>query len=121
MRKKNSNHQSRRQRVTSGMTIMKKTLFTLILAFAVSVPGMFAQFISVEDNSIADWEGLPEEFVFETQCPEDAVLPALKSAKVFADEMYIYALVEPDMNLIADITDNNGNMLRRTFEILEHE
>jgi len=81
---------------------MKKTLFTLVLALAVSVPCLFAQFISVEDKSIADWEGLPEEFVFETQCPEDAVLPALKSAKVFADEMYIYALVEPDMNLITD-------------------
>jgi hypothetical protein len=81
MREKNNNHQSRRQRVTSGKINMKKTLFTLVLALAVSVPCLFAQFISVEDNSIADWEGLPEEFVFETQCPEDAVLPALKMNK----------------------------------------
>ena len=58
--------------------------------------------ISVTDNSIAEWENLPAEYVVESQCPADASLTGLKSVKVYADGNCINILVEPNM---ADITD----------------
>lgn len=64
--------------------------------------GNFVSKVSVTDNSIAEWENLPAEFVVSTVCPEDALQTALKSAKVYADKVYINILVEFDPE---DITE----------------
>ena len=59
--------------------------------------------IKVDDNSLADWDALPAEFVVEAVCPEDAAMLGLKSVKVYATEMYINILVEPNMEDIVDL------------------
>lgn len=63
-----------------------------------STPGV----IDVQDNSIADWNALPAEYVFEAQCPADASLFGLKSVKVYADKTYINILVEPNYDELSD-------------------
>lgn len=60
--------------------------------------------IDVQDGSLSDWDNLPAEYVFETTCPEDASLQGLKSVKVYADQTYINLLVEPNMNVITDLS-----------------
>ena len=59
--------------------------------------------IKVDDNSLADWDALPAEFVASAVCPENAALLGLKSVKVYATEMYINILVEPNMDDIVDL------------------
>ena len=59
--------------------------------------------IKVDDNSLADWDALPAEFVASAVCPENAALLGLKSVKVYATEMYINILVEPNMEDITDL------------------
>ena len=59
--------------------------------------------INVEDNSLADWDALPAEFVVSATCPDGAAMLGLKSVKVYATEMYINILVEPDMEEITDL------------------
>ncbi len=59
--------------------------------------------INVEDNSLADWDALPAEFVVEAVCPEEAAMLGLKSVKVYSTEMYLYVLVEPNMDDITDL------------------
>ena len=59
--------------------------------------------IDVTDGSLADWDALPAEFVFSATCPDDAALLGLKSVKVYATEMYISILVEPNMEDIVDL------------------
>lgn len=59
--------------------------------------------IKVDDNSLADWDALPAEFVVEAVCPEDAAMLGLKSVKVYATEMYISILMEPNMEDIVDL------------------
>jgi hypothetical protein len=59
--------------------------------------------IDVEDNSIADWDQLPAEYVFTATCPADAALLGLKSVKVYADAMNIFILMEPNMDDIVDL------------------
>ena len=60
--------------------------------------------INVEDNSLADWDALPAEFVVSATCPDDAALLGLKSVKVYATAMYINILVEPNMDDITDLS-----------------
>ena len=60
--------------------------------------------IDVTDNSLADWDALPAEFVASAVCPENAALLGLKSVKVYATEMYINILVEPNMDDITDLS-----------------
>lgn len=60
--------------------------------------------IKVDDNSLADWDALPAEFVASAVCPENAALLGLKSVKVYATEMYISILVEPNMEDIVDLS-----------------
>ncbi len=105
---------------------MKKQLLLFLFAIVASVGTMFADGtkigdlyynlnktdktaevcfsgeISVNDNSLADWEALPQEFVASATCPADASMLGLKSVKVFADAKYIYILVEPNMDEIDD-------------------
>ena len=58
--------------------------------------------INVEDNSLADWDALPAEFVVSATCPDGAAMLGLKSVKVYATSMYINILVEINDE---DITD----------------
>ena len=59
--------------------------------------------IDVTDNSLADWDALPAEYVVSAVCPEDAAMLGLKSVKVYATAMYINILVEPNMEDITDL------------------
>ena len=59
--------------------------------------------IDVTDNSLEDWKTLPAEFVVSYECPEDAAMLGLKGVAVYATEMYINILVEPNMDDITDL------------------
>ena len=59
--------------------------------------------IDVTDGTLADWDALPAEYVVSATCPDDAALLGLKSVKVYATEMYISILVEPNMDDIVDL------------------
>ena len=59
--------------------------------------------IDVTDGSLADWEALPKDKVVSWECPEDAALLGLKGVAVYATEMYISILVEPNMDDITDL------------------
>lgn len=63
----------------------------------------FVSKVSITDNSIAEWATLPAEFVVEAKCPADAGLLGLKSVKVYADQLYINILVEPNMDDVTDL------------------
>ena len=56
--------------------------------------------IKVDDASEADWANVPEGYLFETKCAEGASWDALKSVKVFADDIYVNLLVEWDPELV---------------------
>ena len=60
--------------------------------------------IKVDDASDADWAKVPEGYLFETKCAEGASWDALKSVKVFADDIYVNLLVEWDTELVSDLT-----------------
>lgn len=62
----------------------------------------FVSKVSVSDKSIAEWATLPAEFVASCTCPAGAAMDALKSAKVYADQVYINILVEYDPEQIVD-------------------
>ena len=59
--------------------------------------------IDVTDGSLADWAALPAEYVVSYECPEDAAMLGLKGVAVYATEMYINILVEPNMDDITDL------------------
>lgn len=65
-------------------------------------PAEFVSKINVADNSLADWDALPAEYVVTATCPDDAAMLGLKSVKVYADQLYINILVEPNMAEIVD-------------------
>ena len=105
-----------------------KKLFTLLLAVVASVGTMFASTkigdlyynldatdqtaevcgltdkIRIDDNSIADWNKLPAQYVAQAICPADAAYTGLKSVKVYADAKYINILVEPNMEDLPDLS-----------------
>ena len=58
--------------------------------------------VNVADKSLADWDALPAEYVVSAVCPDGASMLGLKSVKVYATEMYISILAEPNFD---DITD----------------
>jgi hypothetical protein len=60
--------------------------------------------IKVDDASAADWDNVPEGYLYETKCADGATWDALKSVKVYADELYISLLVEWDPELVADLS-----------------
>lgn len=60
--------------------------------------------ISVEDATADDWAKVPEGYLFETKNVEGAVKDALKSVKVFADDIYVNLLVEWDKEQVIDLT-----------------
>lgn len=57
---------------------------------------VFASKVKVSDNSIAEWDNLPAEYVASAECPDDGVSLGLKSLKVYADQVYINILFEFD-------------------------
>ncbi len=59
--------------------------------------------IDVTDNSLEDWKALPADKVVSYECPENAALLGLKGVAVYATEMYINILVEPNMDDIVDL------------------
>ena len=59
--------------------------------------------IDVTDGSLADWDALPKDKVVSWACPEDASLLGLKGVAVYATEMYISILVEPNMEDLTDL------------------
>ena len=58
--------------------------------------------ISVTDGSLADWDALDANYVFEAVCPEDGNYLGLKMIKVYADEYYINVQAEYDPEEIID-------------------
>ena len=58
--------------------------------------------ISVTDGSAADWDALPAAFVATTTHAEGASMDGLKSVKVYADQMYIFLLVEVNDDVVTD-------------------
>ena len=63
-------------------------------------PDEYACPISVEDGVDTDWAEVPEGYLFETKCADGASKDALKSVKVFADDIYVNLLVEWDPELV---------------------
>ena len=59
--------------------------------------------IDVTHGSLADWAALPKDKVFSAECPAEAALLGLKGVAVYATEMYINILVEPNMEDIVDL------------------
>ena len=55
------------------------------------------------EETIIDWDNLPQEYVAEATCPSDAAYLAMKNVKVYADETYIHILTELNMNEIVDL------------------
>jgi hypothetical protein len=66
-------------------------------------PGGNVPEINVTDGSLADWEALPKDKVVSYACPEGAAMLGLKGVAVYATEMYISILVEPNMEDITDL------------------
>ena len=60
--------------------------------------------IDVTDNSLADWAALPKDKVVSAECPAGAALLGLKGVAVYATEMYINILVEPNYDDIIDFS-----------------
>ena len=63
----------------------------------------FVSKISVKDNSLADWDKVPAEYLVQAQAPEDATLLGLKSVKVYADKLYINIIAEFSEDDIVDL------------------
>lgn len=59
----------------------------------------FESLISVRDGDLSDWDVAPKEYIFEAQCPENALFPALKWVKFYADRLYINYCYEFDPSL----------------------
>ncbi len=63
---------------------------------------VFASLVSTADNSVAEWDNLPTEYVAVSVGSPDAVEAALTSLKVYNDQMYLNILVEFDEAQITD-------------------
>jgi hypothetical protein len=59
--------------------------------------------ISVTDNSLADWEALPEEFVFSAECSDEAAMFGINGVAVYADPIYLNILVEFNPDEVVDL------------------
>lgn len=69
---------------------MKKQLLAFLVALSANVGIMFAgSGISVNDNSVADWNALPSQYVSEATCPDSALWTGVSKIMVYADDEYI--------------------------------
>ena len=84
---------------------MKTKLFSLFLVLVASMGAYSQSVISVEDNSLADWNNLPSKDVYESTCPDDAQYLGLKQVKVYTDTIsgYINIIVEPNTVAVSDL------------------
>ena len=62
----------------------------------------YVQIVKVDDNSLADWNNVPAEYLATTTHVEGASMDGLKSVKVYADELYINLLVEVNDEVVTD-------------------
>lgn len=62
----------------------------------------FVSLISVTDNSLADWDALPEAYVASATTAPNATLKGLLSVKVYNDPVYLNVLLEYDKDIIVD-------------------
>lgn len=62
----------------------------------------YVQIIKVDDNSLADWDNVPAAYLATTTHVEGASMDGLKSVKVYADQMYIFLLVEVNDDVVTD-------------------
>jgi hypothetical protein len=75
---------------------------------------VFNSLISVTDGTDADWANVPEEYLAVANCAENPYWEALKSVKVYADLVYINALVEYD---ITDFLSLDSVHLHAYFDV----
>lgn len=66
-------------------------------------PEVFESLISVTDGTVADWDAVPAKSVFSATSAANPVKSALKTVKVFADQMYINIYVTWDPEQIVDL------------------
>lgn len=81
----------------------------------------FESIISVKDNSIADWNNVPAEFLAEAKHEGCTQWDKLKSVKVYADEMYINILAEYDGEFYQDperLTYEEGGEIQEYYSSL---
>lgn len=62
----------------------------------------YVQIIKVDDNSLADWNNVPADYLATTTHVDGASMDGLKSVKVYADELYINLLVEVNDEVVTD-------------------
>ena len=79
---------------------MKKfcTLFFAVACCSI----VFGQIISVTDGTLADWDNVPSEYLFKTECAPNASMNGLKSVQVYVDLTYINLLVEVNDDVVTN-------------------
>ena len=85
--------------VTATVGKAKATVKVIVKAGGVTPPAG----ISVTDNSLADWEALPKEFVFSAECSEEAAKLGIIGVAVYADPIYLNILVEFNPDEVVDL------------------
>lgn len=86
----------------SDGNVLKADSISLV-APAEPVEPEYVQPIRVDDNSLADWDNIPQDKIASATCPADAALLGLKSVKVYADKYFIFIQLEPDMEVVTDL------------------
>lgn len=62
----------------------------------------YVQIVKVDDSTLADWDNVPAAYLATTTHVEGASMDGLKSVKVYADQMYIFLLVEVNDDVVTD-------------------
>ena len=62
----------------------------------------FGQIISVTDGTLSDWDNVPSDYLFKTECAPYASMNGLKSVQVYVDLSCINLLVEVNDDVITD-------------------
>ena len=89
--------------------IMKKQFITLLFALWASAGMIFADsVISVNDNSVSDWDSLPSQYVFEATCPDSALWTGVSKIRVYADDEYINYAVFYDSTKMSNHTSTDA-------------
>ena len=78
-----------------------KKIFSLFLAVACCSMA-FGQIISVTDGTLADWDNVPSDYLFKTECAPNASMNGLKSVQVYVDLTNINLLVEVNDDVVTD-------------------
>ena len=78
-----------------------KKIFSLLAAVA-CYSMVFGQIISVTDGTLSDWDNVPSEYLFKTECAPNASMNGLKSVQVYVDMTYINLLVEVNDEVVTD-------------------